>query len=1604
MPTDPDRAAIYAGDENTDLVQLAAPVRSRWEGRAATLQTEIDASQSAARVRALSAELGRIYEERLDRPDLAERAYGRALAVQPGASPAAALGIARIAARRGDWAVAAQALGALADSAQSPASKREVNLFRREVAKIHGGGPIPEERDAPAADLMWLATRGGDAAPAPESTARIWAPPEGALPEGTRRERPQLAQSSPAAEVESRARRAASSTTDTKLAVAILVRAAHDLRLCGELGAAGALGAEAARKAPGCRLVRDAACRQSRDEEDWSAFCLASIAEEEPQDRARRRRAIAASALRLAAGRAGDAARVLDAEAVPDPPEPDPLALSRALTDLAAERPLAAARRLSDVAARSSSSDGRAFLVLAAAEAAREAREPREAARLFDQAQRACPTSGFVHRRVAACLAELEQWGSLVSHLDASAEPDEAAAFWRHRAALVCLAHVGDRATAESLFRSSHRQWPAGVAPVVGLEALLRAEGRFAELDEVIAGDSSTSKASRIWRRMWLRRSGRIDAPSELCALLDDLHRTVTDPAEAAAATWLGQTILAEEERWAALVDALAREPARTERRVAIAYRTARARARIDAADDIAAALGASLQPDDEHRLLGRLHERLCYSGGHLGGLIDRWVALLEARPDQPALRARLAFLCLLGVAPPGAGGGTAEERSAASRVAAMCFAGLRDDPATWLALRPLAVVAALGTGSWEEVQTLLLDEVESAPAGSAFWALLTAAELAELRLGDPHGAIRHLERAEVIRPGTPAVVRQLLRLYRRAGRWTELESLVLTQARRLADAPVLPWLARLAMLDLDLRRDDDRALQTCRAILRDHPAFAPALRGIERLLLSAGLFGDLSETYVAASGALDGPARASCLRAALDAAELAERRDPAFEAAALAEITFEDNDRSALRRQLSICVDAPESRAQALLRCATATGTDADRAIWLAEAAEDCSRGGDSTRAIALAQAATRAAPEPSLPALLALAEAFAARATTQTDALVGLAGVFVELAQRLRDRENRKDAFVLAARLYDVEPSRHEDALRCTLEVLKIEPKNPDALSRLMALRAERKEWRELCDDLGGIIAADPDAPDTIVLLEHITMVLRDQLGRIDEAVVNCEAILVKNPRHATAVLWLARLHGQKRAWPEAAKNLERHLQLVADPTERIAAMRELAAIYHDRVANPVRAIAVLEELAVREPDQADHLRRLSQIHVNERQWAAAEPVTRRLAEKEPAGPGRIEAFVRLAQIRERGFSDPRGAVDWYRRALEVDPLRDATMNDLCACLQRAGDLRGVAVYRRQFTQSLREGLYAEPTRILWYRRLAENLAIRGLDLSCELVTSMIDWLESHGASGRSGRMRVIDADALRAVLRAFEVPPWAIALLSELETLLVHEHEWQPKKAGVRRTDRITGAPGNPVRERSVRICQALGLPELELYLFPVTPGLARAPLASEPTVVLDPEVCGLSEAVCRFTLAGAALRILGGMRLPQAFAPDALRALFGAVSAAIDPGALPAGLPQPDPGVVRRMAKRIPKGRRTEIALALRDCWGSAVGLDEVALRIDRALGAAAVAVCGSLAAGVEALARGAPANRRFDSVPEAVQLVRDALSEDFLSVVDRAPLA
>ena len=588
-------------------------------------------------------------------------------------------------------------------------------------------------------------------------------------------------------------------------------------------------------------------------------------------------------------------------------------------------------------------------------------------------------------------------------------------------------------------------------------------------------------------------------------------------------------------------------------------------------------------------------------------------------------------------------------------------------------------LVARVATGEESSRRRLALlraahaDEFEPARRARLGWRLAAQLEA----VGDVIGAVAVLDRAlEESAPGDGARVRgERARLLRSLSRPRELAAALEKDAGALLGDARLPVMAEQADL-LEAAGESERALDVRMMALAEFPG-APAVLDDARARLEAT--GRPIESLALAVAALDHTTdRTRRLALLRDVAKLSEQPDvsanPGDAANAwLAVLGLNATDREAA------------AAAERLLRAVGDWERCADLLAW--QVARASARGADVTDAgtdhtgliwrVAELRRERLAEPDEALrlygqlqslgPALSPLADPPELAALARRDFALAVetarAGVAPTAAERARALVDR--AALLAAR------GRGNDAERDALAALDLDPRNTDALAALEKMYDGDRRARQLAEELGRRASRLPSRDAAPLHFGRGRAAERaGDRGAAREAYRRAMSL---DPTLAEPVAALGALAAREGDWSEVAKLLESEVGLATSPTRKGPLLIELAIVHGDRLSDPGRAVALLDQAARFLDDDPRLLDLGARFQLAAGNWAAAADALDRLASRGAPIADAAERYFSVAAAAEAAGNHDR-ALTLYSRSYGRDSGYRPTLERLSAiCFQR-------------------------------------------------------------------------------------------------------------------------------------------------------------------------------------------------------------------------------------------------------------------------------------------------------------------------------------------
>ena len=329
------------------------------------------------------------------------------------------------------------------------------------------------------------------------------------------------------------------------------------------------------------------------------------------------------------------------------------------------------------------------------------------------------------------------------------------------------------------------------------------------------------------------------------------------------------------------------------------------------------------------------------------------------------------------------------------------------------------------------------------------------------------------------------------------------------------------------------------------------------------------------------------------------------------------------------------------------------------------------------------------------------------------------GVKALRIRLAEVLGEMGRREEALDAARRSLEIEPHAVPDLDRVNKLFLGLRAFG-DAV-RTLELKAE--VWQRL-EEKDGVITA----------LCEIAEVWIGQAKKPELAAPILERVLEFDPTNRDAYERVLSLYSDAGDWRAYSQAVDRYLPNLVTDEDKIKALRELGRLREQKLGQKDAAfLALCRALQLDASDDSlrEDVERLAQETGSYEELAA---VYEQVADELPKGPLAERLYLVLARVQDRNLDDPGEAEAALRKILEFDPTNSSALDAMAQMFGRRGRDRELIVSLEQKIEAApsieaRKVIFREISRIQLERLKdpdeAANALIRALELEPDVET---------------------------------------------------------------------------------------------------------------------------------------------------------------------------------------------------------------------------------------------------------------------------------------
>ena len=259
----------------------------------------------------------------------------------------------------------------------------------------------------------------------------------------------------------------------------------------------------------------------------------------------------------------------------------------------------------------------------------------------------------------------------------------------------------------------------------------------------------------------------------------------------------------------------------------------------------------------------------------------------------------------------------------------------------------------------------------------------------------------------------------------------------------------------------------------------------------------------------------------------------------------------------------------------------------------------------------------------------------------------------------EKLNDPTRATEAY---RRVLEMDPT-YDPTLRAVEGMMQRGEEPIAAAEVLQPIYESAGEWDKVAGTYEVIIANTQDAVRRVELLGIVAGIYERRLSNFDASFdAYCRAMRV-DPANAEVIAHLDRMAEASGRWAELAAAIEAEIDSVMDSQLQVEMLLRLARVYEEETREVDKAIATFKRVAEAEPDRKDGLVALDRLYTVTERWQDLAEIVRREIRLADTEEQIVSLTYRLAQILEVALADLPKAVEAYQEILSIAPQHEET-----------------------------------------------------------------------------------------------------------------------------------------------------------------------------------------------------------------------------------------------------------------------------------------------------------------------------------------------------
>ncbi len=222
---------------------------------------------------------------------------------------------------------------------------------------------------------------------------------------------------------------------------------------------------------------------------------------------------------------------------------------------------------------------------------------------------------------------------------------------------------------------------------------------------------------------------------------------------------------------------------------------------------------------------------------------------------------------------------------------------------------------------------------------------------------------------------------------------------------------------------------------------------------------------------------------------------------------------------------------------------------------------------------------------------------------------------------------------------------------------EVLETDPTHPKALDALATIHEQNGDWTALAELLAERVKQTA-GPRKVQAQVQLGELYEDRLDDLEKASVQYEAALAQDESQLDALKGLERIYARQGNHQELLQVLERELEVLPTPRQKIAVLERIGAIQEEEFVSPEKAIEAYEQVVAIDPGHEHASPALARLYRQVSRFDDLVEVLEQHARATTDDGRKVDLLVQAARTLMRDVGSPERAIEICDRVLDIEP----------------------------------------------------------------------------------------------------------------------------------------------------------------------------------------------------------------------------------------------------------------------------------------------------------------------------------------------------------